>query len=259
MIQREWREVTRSEPCPACGKPDWCAWTAEGWLKCERETQAPAGMRRVSVKDSGAVFCPTDADEHPHHQNGRARIARKAEPKPNRLYPDPQAAVSAMQRWPSLRGCELAGQWPYHDAEGELVGLVVRFNEPGGGKTIRPISRVAEGWVTRQIPLPRPLYGLPQLLAAAPGVPIVVCEGEKSADARAGVRLGGDNLGPGLRRGGRNRLDPGSGTRGAGPRGPRHRGREVRGGCRAARPRGWSGACTDSETCGPVGRDAEGW
>lgn len=186
MIQREWREVTRSEPCPACGKPDWCAWTAEGWLKCERETQAPQGMRRVSIKDSGAVFCPTDADEHPHHQNGRARIARKAEAKPDRLYPDPQAAVSAMQRWPSLRGCELAGQWPYHDAEGALVGLVVRFNEPDGGKTIRPVSRVAEGWVTRQMPEPRPLYGLPQLLAAAPGAPIVVCEGERSADvARA--------------------------------------------------------------------------
>ncbi len=55
------RSVNKQSPCPACGKPDWCAWTAKGWLKCERATTPPEGMRLVSRKSSGALFAPTSS------------------------------------------------------------------------------------------------------------------------------------------------------------------------------------------------------
>lgn len=70
-----WRRVTRREPCPACGAADWCAWTPDGrWLKCERSTMAPTGMRRVSLKDGGALFSPLD------HDNTSRAPARETQP-----------------------------------------------------------------------------------------------------------------------------------------------------------------------------------
>jgi len=73
--------------------------------------------------------------------------------------------------------------WTYHNAKGEAVGHVIRWNMPSG-KTIRPISRIADGrWIIGGMPEPRPLYGLPELLKAPPGSRVYVCEGEKAADA----------------------------------------------------------------------------
>lgn len=53
----QWRQVNASNPCPACGNPDWCAWTPDGaLLKCERSSNAPAGLRLVKPQDGGAIF-----------------------------------------------------------------------------------------------------------------------------------------------------------------------------------------------------------
>jgi len=60
--QERWRRVTKAYPCPACGKPDWCGWTPDGeLLKCERVTEAPAGMILVKAADGGALFKYCDA------------------------------------------------------------------------------------------------------------------------------------------------------------------------------------------------------
>jgi hypothetical protein len=56
---------------------------------------------------------------------------------------------------------------------------VIRWDGPNG-KDIRPVARHADGWRIGAIPDPRPLYGLPNLAVASR---IVVCEGEKAADA----------------------------------------------------------------------------
>jgi hypothetical protein len=69
--------------------------------------------------------------------------------------------------------------WTYHDAQSEPVGVVVRWDTPHG-KDIRPVARHADGWRIGAMPDPRPLYGLPDLAAARR---VVVCEGEKAADA----------------------------------------------------------------------------
>ncbi len=69
--------------------------------------------------------------------------------------------------------------WTYHNAAGEPVGVVVRWDK-NGGKDIRPVSRHGDGWRIGAMPDPRPLYGLPDLAAAKC---VVVCEGEKAAGA----------------------------------------------------------------------------
>ena len=76
--------------------------------------------------------------------------------------------------------------WIYHDAAGEPVGVVVRWNREGGAKVIRPVSRTRAGWVIGAMPRPRPLYGLGTL--ADPGQ-VFVCEGEPACDALREIGL----------------------------------------------------------------------
>jgi hypothetical protein len=80
-----------------------------------------------------------------------------------------------------------AAFWLYHDQQGRVLGLVCRWDHPGGGKTIRPYtpSRNANGdiaWQWKGWAEPRPLYGLSRL-AAHPDAPVLVAEGEPAAAA----------------------------------------------------------------------------
>ncbi len=83
--------------------------------------------------------------------------------------------------------------WRYDDAEGHLLGCAVRYDpsEPAGSqkKQVKPLT-FCEGpggrreWRCKAFPEPRPLYGLKRL-AARPDAPVLLVEGEKTADAAA--------------------------------------------------------------------------
>jgi hypothetical protein len=80
--------------------------------------------------------------------------------------------------------------WTYHDARGRMLFHVARFDPPGERKQILPRCwgswNGKVGWYWRHTAAPRPLYGLDQL-AARPSDPVLVVEGEKSADAAAEI------------------------------------------------------------------------
>ena len=103
-------------------------------------------------------------------------MAPERKPKPRTSYPTARDAVKAMERTHGPK----ANTWTYHNADGDPVGVVVRW-DTGSGKRIRPVSRNGVGWHAGGMPAPRPLYGLPELLESE-GV-VYVCEGEKAADA----------------------------------------------------------------------------
>ncbi|MBU3887218.1 ATP-binding protein [Methylosinus sp. KRF6] len=77
--------------------------------------------------------------------------------------------------------------WTYLDAAGAILGYVLRFDD-ATGKEFRPLAlwrneRIgALEWRWAMWPDPRPLYGLDRL-ATRPGAHVVLCEGEKAADA----------------------------------------------------------------------------
>ncbi|SFL23943.1 hypothetical protein SAMN04488518_12610 [Pseudovibrio ascidiaceicola] len=77
-------------------------------------------------------------------------------------------------------------RWTYRDAADEVLGYVCRFDIDGEGKSYRPLCLFQVGeqlkWRWETWPQLRPLYGL-DLLTKAPDAPIVIVEGEKTADA----------------------------------------------------------------------------
>ena len=81
--------------------------------------------------------------------------------------------------------------WTYMDAEGQAVGYVARFEvvrNGRAGKETLPMCWTVQtdtgemGWQWCGFAVPRLLYGA-ELLAQHPGRPVMVVEGEKSADA----------------------------------------------------------------------------
>ncbi|MCC7168320.1 MAG: hypothetical protein IT565_12195, partial [Rhodospirillales bacterium] len=102
------------------------------------------------------------------------------------LLPVPPKAPPPPEAHPK-RGKPTAS-WEYRSPRGELLGLVCRFDRTEGGKEILPLTfcenrgRGRQEWRWKGFPEPRPLYGLDRL-TARPQAPVVVCEGEKAADA----------------------------------------------------------------------------
>ena len=79
-----------------------------------------------------------------------------------------------------------AAIWQYTDVDGRLVALAVRFDDPHevGSKVVLPISLHTGGWMVKAMPTPRPLYQLTEVTQADR---VIVCEGEKAADAAASL------------------------------------------------------------------------
>jgi putative DNA primase/helicase len=84
---------------------------------------------------------------------------------------------------------EPSAVWKYRDAAGRLLGSVCRWEHGDGKKTIMPLSYCqddagCQSWRWVHLPAPRPLYGLDRL-ALDPGAPVLLVEGEETADAAA--------------------------------------------------------------------------
>ena len=91
------------------------------------------------------------------------------------------AAIKALER----RHGKRSALWTYHDANGEPVGVIVRW-DTADGKDIRPVSRRGDGWTIGGMPEPKPLYCLPDLAGADR---VYITEGEKAADAARSIGL----------------------------------------------------------------------
>jgi len=83
---------------------------------------------------------------------------------------------------------EVVGRWPYRNANGDLIGFACRIQLPDGGKDVMPQTYCRneesgeDSWRWRGFDVPRPVYGL-DLLYKNPTLPVMIVEGEKTADA----------------------------------------------------------------------------
>lgn len=124
-----------------------------------------------------------DAPARPSSKPARKPTPKASATRTAATFPTAADAVAELERQYGAR----AAVWTYPNAQGEPVGLVVRWNTPTG-KTIRPISKTPAGWIIGGMSEPRPLYRLPELLTRT-GEPVIVCEGEKATDAVAALGL----------------------------------------------------------------------
>lgn len=82
----------------------------------------------------------------------------------------------------------MSASWTYRDESGKPLFQVQRFDTEDGKKEFRQISfwstKKGMEWKRKAPDAPRSMYGL-EKLAGKPGAVVLICEGEKSADAAA--------------------------------------------------------------------------
>ncbi|WP_295408823.1 DUF927 domain-containing protein [uncultured Thiocystis sp.] len=123
-------------------------------------TQGEAAQRVAALIGTAPVPAPT------------ATPIANAVPKPMPLRPRTHPTLGAPSQ-----------EWEYRAGDGTLLAVVCRF-ETAKGKDDRPLTVTPAGWFWRAPPSPRPLDGLDRL-AARPEADVLLCEGEKAADAAA--------------------------------------------------------------------------
>ena len=100
------------------------------------------------------------------------------------ILPIPESALKLLRNHPQYG--QASQIWRYDDLKGRASAYAVRFDSPDG-KAVLPLCYGQYGtgrpqWTWKALPEPRPLYGLPKL-AAMPDTPVLLVEGEKTADA----------------------------------------------------------------------------
>lgn len=104
------------------------------------------------------------------------------------VSPAPDDAPPLPETWPKLG--RPSHVWAYRDAQGRVLRYTLRWSVGDGEKTIRAATlwrddRGRVRWALKAEPgSARPLYRL-DALAARPGAPVLVVEGEKDADGAA--------------------------------------------------------------------------
>ena len=144
-----------------------------------------AAVRRCSQSEAATELAERMGSAPPATTRKRpepAQVWHPVTPVPTDAPPPP--ATHPRHGAPSM-------QWQYLNQDGDLLGLVYRFDKPTGGKEVIPATFCSSGnrkeWRWQALSEPRPLYGLETLGESRH---IVNVEGERAADA-GGRLLGG--------------------------------------------------------------------
>ena len=131
------------------------------------------------MNDAHDPFAPLSDGERSAQMKGRRNPEHS-----ELIVPVPPDAPAPPSRHSRLG--DSTAQWTYRNCMGEELCHIQRFDPPDGAKVFLPLTlRRTENrlrWLRKALPVPRPLYGL-DLLASRPEAPVLICEGEKSADA----------------------------------------------------------------------------
>lgn len=169
----------------------------QGWIaRCPAHDDRRPSLSIAEGNDGRALLkcfagCTVDAicaavgiakvELFPKRGDGYTRRMFKRPARSATSYATARDAIAALER----RHGKRTAAWTYHDANGEPLGVVVRWDRQQG-KVIRPVSRMGSRWIIGAMSAPRPLYRLPDL-ADSPRV--YVTEGEKAAEAARSVGL----------------------------------------------------------------------
>ena len=136
------------------------------------------------------MFAPLSVEEIEASEDNNDRVPpEQPQAKLVPIVPVPKNAPPRQYQHPKLGAPSKV--WPYHHADGQVVGYVLRWdstsNDGKPDKEIRPVCYCELGngqqaWRSVGMPTPRPLLRLPDILKR-PDARVLIVEGEKSADA----------------------------------------------------------------------------
>ena len=154
LDSRDWVDVSKAEPCPICGKPDWCSRKPDGSaVLCHRSSagMVPPGWKEGTRTNTGVIFDNLDAEsfrslalETPANETARRRTmssdqwdrlarnrARNATEHVERLAELLGVSVDSLEAL-SVGWDNTARAWttPHRNGGGEITGLAVRYSEP---------------------------------------------------------------------------------------------------------------------------------
>ena len=150
MNNSQVKHATKENPCPHCGKPDWCYRIGELSV-CNRDAQPASGWKKTSKKDG---------DGHYFY----APIEEKKAPRPKQKR-----------------------AWEYPDRDGNPLVRVVRTDDGTGKKKVWQERWNGKSWVKGIKGVDRseiPIYRYKDVRSAiSVGEPVFIVEGETCADA----------------------------------------------------------------------------
>jgi hypothetical protein len=155
----------------------------------------------IGKEDGRLLFCCRAGCSQDQVLSALQRRGLWAEgPQPKKLTPKPAAAPHGDTAWKpmvpppadarkalaDILRCDMLHE--YYDADDRLLCYVRRTEAKGGkDKVFLPLTYGSlggkVGWHSKAPGQPRPLYGLNRLSHAAPDAVVLLCEGEKAADA----------------------------------------------------------------------------
>lgn len=181
----------KGHPCPSCHGTDRFSLIDRkaGAVLCRRCFDKGNGDWLAAVCHYRGVTFSEDLKLADEYLGGTApRPVRQTKPvtkKPKRTWPTGDAALRSLEQWRGVPSyC-----FTYLAADGTPTGYVLRWDkhDPVYGdrqqdrdKLISQIWRHGDHWRAEALPEGRPLYRLPEVVAADR---VLVCEGEKSVDA----------------------------------------------------------------------------
>ena len=173
-----------------------------------RRSSAKLGLKDADDGKGGIIFycfvCGKDGSKKIYQELKRRGLYSRGKGRPKNkdddtekdywagfelISPTPADAPFPPPLYNPKYQCTASGCWAYRDAAGAILSCELRF-DTADGKVFQSVTwnrRIEDGylwWGPRAVPRPPewPLYGLDRL-AARPGAPVIICEGEKSADA----------------------------------------------------------------------------
>jgi hypothetical protein len=145
MIRTHWRRITRRNPCPICGRPDWCLIATDGSacicprVQSDRRAGEAGWYHRLrDDRYPGRRPPPPPPKATPTARPDLARLAERyrQDVDPGRLY---QFAASLGLSTRSLEALDIgwsawhqAWAFPMRDASGGVLGI--RLRKPDGSK-----------------------------------------------------------------------------------------------------------------------------
>ena len=147
-----WKEASKKNPCPLCGKPDWCSVAEnDSAVLCRRTDHAPMGWKHIKDSSDGyPIYVKDDSRDRSNPTRRVIHTRRRSKPKsaPSKAPPINLARLPEPVTHPEKqkRGEQAIIRYPYSDTQWvKRIESADSEKAKGYSKVTIPRHRNAEG------------------------------------------------------------------------------------------------------------------